>query len=242
MIDTHCHIDMYANPEEIVEESEKLGIITIGMTNLPSHFEMGYNHLLTCKKVRLALGMHPLYAKSHEAESRKFKNNLDKTSFIGEIGLDFSREGISTKEIQISSFQGILSLIKDKRKILSLHSRRAEKEVLRYLLEYDVRTAIFHWYSGSISLIKEIIDSGYMFSINPEMIKSKHGQEVIKHIPKNYLLTETDGPFININGTPVRPKNVSLVQGHLSHIWNVSHETVEKQIYDNFDGILSHIR
>jgi TatD DNase family protein len=211
MIDTHCHIDMYKNPHSIAEESERLGIITIGMTLLPSHFEMGYKHILKYKKVRLALGMHPLESKSHETEFDKFIDNLDKTSYIGEIGLDFSKEGILSKELQITSFKKILTALKDKRKIISLHSRRAEKEVLNLLIDYGVSNAIFHWYSGSVNLIKEIVSHGYSFSINPAMLKSANGKKIIQLLPQDRVLTETDGPFVSIHDTPCKPKDVILV-------------------------------
>src|SRR5437773_7605791 len=104
MIDTHCHIDQYPNPILIANECEKKGIITIGMTNLPSHFEIGYRHLLNFKKVRLALGMHPLLAPYETIEFSKFESNLHRTSYIGEVGLDGSKEGASTIEIQTETF------------------------------------------------------------------------------------------------------------------------------------------
>jgi TatD DNase family protein len=130
MIDVHCHFDLAKNPEKYIADNENKNIITIGMTNLPSHFQMGIGHVKSYKNIRLALGMHPLCAKEHSPEYSKFKQYANETSYIGEVGLDFSREGYSTKEIQIKSFEFVLDCIKDKQKIISLHSRRAEGEVL----------------------------------------------------------------------------------------------------------------
>ncbi len=242
MIDTHCHIDLYADPLKIANESERLGIITIGMTNLPSHFEMGYLHLLSFKCVRLALGMHPLYANQHEREINSFVSNLSKTSYIGEIGLDYSREGISTKELQLNSLRRILKEISGKKKILSLHSRKAEKDVLDLLIANNIQNAIFHWYSGPLSLIEKIINAGYYFSINPAMIKSKSAQEIIKQIPLNKILTESDGPFIDIQMKPVEPKDMVLVCQYLSNIWNKSLIETEFIISSNFQKLLSNIK
>ena len=109
MIDTHCHTDLYKNPIKILQECEKAGITVLSMTNLPSHFEMGYQHVLPFKRIRLALGMHPLHAEQHDKEFSLFLKNLSKTSYIGEVGLDFSREGYTTKEIQVNSFERILN-------------------------------------------------------------------------------------------------------------------------------------
>ena len=238
IIDTHCHIDMYENPLEIALECESKGIITIGMTNLPSHFEMGQPHLVGFKKVRLALGMHPLFGESHEKEFSKFINNINKTSYIGEIGLDFSKEGIKTKAIQVNTFEKILTEVKNKKKVLSIHSRKAEKEVLGLLKENNIDLAIFHWYCGPVSLVKEIQDAGYYFSINPSMINTKSGQEIIKKISREKLLTESDGPFIEFKGKTVKPSDITHIHSHLATLWNINAENVENIIYANFKTIL----
>lgn len=241
MIDTHCHIDMYKNPHSIAEESERLGIVTIGMTLLPSHFELGFEHVKQYKKVRLALGMHPLKSELHKSEFSKFLFYLDHTSYIGEIGLDFSREGINKKDLQIESFKRILSSISGKPKIISLHSRRAEKEVLQLLIENNIQNAIFHWYSGSISLIDKISKYGYYFSVNPAMIKSENGKKIIERIPKNLILTETDGPYIKIKDNLVRPKDVGLVEEFLAKKWSSTLSEVDEQIHKNFSCLVKNI-
>jgi TatD DNase family protein len=61
--------------------------------------------------------------------------------------VDFSSEGFSTKEKQLHSFQFAMETISNTNKIVSLHSRRAEKEVLEVLKRYKIKNAIFHWYS-----------------------------------------------------------------------------------------------
>ncbi|HAY32810.1 MAG TPA: TatD family deoxyribonuclease [Bacteroidetes bacterium] len=241
MIDAHCHIDMYKNPHSVAEESERLGIITIGMTLLPSHFELGYEHVKQYKKVRLALGMHPLKSELHKSEFSKFLFYLDHTSYIGEIGLDFSKEGINQKDLQIESFKKILSSISGKPKIISLHSRKAEKEELQSLIENDISNAIFHWYSGPLTLIDEIVKYGYYFSINPAMIKTENGKKIIERIPKNLLLTETDGPYISIKGNFVKPKDVELVEEFLAKKWNFTLNKVDDQIHKNFSSLVKNI-
>lgn len=237
MIDTHCHIDMYPNPVKIADESEKLGIITIGMTNLPSHFEMGYKHIRKYKKVRLALGMHPLNTELHNKEFQKFLHYLDYTSYIGEIGLDFSKEGIGTKDLQIESFKRILHALKNKTKILSLHSRNAEKEVFNYLVDFNIQLVIFHWYSGSLPLIDTIASNGYYFSVNPAMIKSKSGRQIIERIPRDKILIESDGPFLKINKIPAKPFDVKKVYEYLSKSLDMTESETAKQISNNFNRL-----
>ena len=242
MIDTHCHIDLYANPLEIVKESEQLGILTIGMTNLPSHFEMGFGHVTPFKKVRLALGMHPLYAEQHSMEFDGFAKNLSRTSYIGEVGLDFSKEGISSKETQIVTFEKIVTMVSNQKKLLSIHSRQAEREVLDLLIKYKIENAIFHWYSGPLSLIDQIIQNGYYFSINPSMIKSKKGQEIVKRIPLERILTESDGPFIVIHNRVIKPSDIILVHNYLSNVWEIPLSAVDELINTNFKKLLEKIK
>ncbi len=242
MIDTHCHIDLYSNPLQIANECERLGIVTIGMTNLPSHFELGYKHLFSYKKVRLALGMHPLHAESYEKELPIFIRNIDKTSYIGEVGLDFSSKGIASKNTQLNTFKCILSAVNEKKKIISLHSRKAEKEIFQNLRQSNIKAAIFHWYSGSLSLIKDIAEAGFMFSINPAMIKSKSGQEIIRRIPIANILTESDGPFISIKDRLVKPNDIIVVQDYLSSVWKISGRDVDLRIHENFSKLLQVIK
>lgn len=242
MIDTHCHIDLYNRPEKILSECENANMTVLAMTNLPSHFEMGHPHVLPFKKIRLALGMHPLYAKEHDKEFPKFLNNLSKTSYIGEIGLDYSREGYTTKDIQLASFSKILKALDGQKKVLSLHSRRAESEVFSHLLENKIKGAIFHWYSGPLSLIDKIVNSGYYFSVNPEMIRSENGQKIISRIPLDKVLPETDGPFTEINGRQIRPTDVSYVYQHFASLWGKTNQEVKLIISANFQRLLSNIK
>jgi TatD DNase family protein len=242
MVDSHCHIDLFPSPHKIAQDCERLGIRTICMTNLPSHFELGYPFLRSFKKVRIALGMHPLKASEHQKEMNGFKQCVSRTSYIGEIGLDYSREGFSTKEIQLHTFRSILDIIGNGNKIVSLHSRRAEKEVLEQLVEFKIANAIFHWYSGSLGLIADIVANGYYFSVNSAMIKSQAGQKIIAAIPRERVLTETDGPFIQHNGRPLEPKDIGQVLQYLSTIWSMDVTEAEKLVDSNFSKLVDKIR
>ncbi|WP_299760951.1 Qat anti-phage system TatD family nuclease QatD [uncultured Pontibacter sp.] len=242
MIDAHCHIDLYPDPLAVAMRCEQAGLSTLAMTNLPSHFQQGIRHLHGFKHVRLALGMHPLYADRHEEEYTSFAECFDMTSYIGEIGLDFSREGIQTKDIQLRSFKYILEKVHGKKKLLSIHSRCAEKEVLELLVTYKIKMAIFHWYSGSANVLKLAAAQGYYFSVNPAMIKSNKGAALIAQIPKKLFLTETDGPFVQCGNRVAEPSDVKLVIEYVSRIWKVPINDAKEQIAQNFKDVLKLLR
>ena len=227
MIDTHCHFDMMPNPEAYVRQKENAGDIVIGMTNLPSHFQIGQPFVMHYKHIRLGLGFHPLLAAENKKELTLFKRLIDETSYIGEIGLDFSKEGYASKEEQIIVLKEILTILRGKKKIVSVHSRRAEKELLRLLIEYNIENVIFHWYSGSVSLIPAILERGYYFSVNEAMCSSSNGMAIIKKIPHELILTETDAPYNNKN-------NIKNLLGYLG--------MSEQDIYNNFNRLLNTIR
>lgn len=195
IIDTHCHFDMMPNPEAFTRQRELSGGIVIGMTNLPSHFRMGLPYVRGLKNVRLAMGLHPLQVAENQEEINLFRNLLDETAYIGEIGLDFSREGYWSRDMQIKIFREVLSALAGKKKIISVHSRRAERRVMELLCEYKIENVIFHWYSGPIGLVSQILDCGYYFSVNEAMTLSENGRAVISKLPQDRILTESDAPF-----------------------------------------------
>lgn len=227
MIDVHCHFDMMPNPEAYVRQKEEAGNVVIGMTNLPSHFQMGQPYMMHYKHIRLGLGLHPLLAAENKKELPLFKRLVDETSYIGEIGLDFSREGYASKEEQIKVLKEILATLRGKKKIISVHSRRAEKELLGLLSEYDIENVIFHWYSGPVSLIPAILERGNYFSVNEAMCSSSNGLAIIRKIPRERLLTETDAPYNSMC-------NIKKVLSYL----NMN----EQDIYNNFNRLLESLK
>ncbi|UJF27926.1 Qat anti-phage system TatD family nuclease QatD [Planococcus sp. 107-1] len=242
IVDSHCHIDLYKNPHKTCEAIVRDNIKTIAVTNLPSHFEIGYPHILKYKNIRLALGFHPLHIQDLENEIKIFERSLDKTSYIGEIGLDFTKKGQESKELQINVFDFILNKMSSNPKFITIHSRRAERVVLEMLDKYKMYPCIFHWYTGPLSLIDEIIKSGHYFSINPSMVVSINGIKIINRIPKERILTETDGPFGKVNDEVILPRDVRIVIKYLSEIWGTPFEETERIIYSNFSELLKPIK
>ena len=234
IVDTHCHFDMMPQPEAYIRQKEQLGDIVIGMTNLPSHFQMGQPHLKGYNHIRLALGLHPLRAIEGKKQMQLFRDLVDQTSYIGEIGLDFSREGYATKDEQIEVLRDVLAAIRGKKKIVSVHSRRADKEILALLCENDINNVIFHWYSGPVGLISDILEHGCYFSVNEAMCVSKNGKAIIEKIPRERVLTETDAPYNE-------RCDIENVLNWLACCWNISRQEAEAVIERNFRTLLKGI-
>ncbi|MDX1973469.1 MAG: TatD family hydrolase [Candidatus Sumerlaeia bacterium] len=242
LIDTHCHIDQFPSPEDVVRECEKRGLRVVAVTNLPSHFEIASQRLRGHKFVSAALGMHPLFAVDGIRELDAFKRMAHHSNYIGEIGLDFSHQGMASKIIQERVFDEVLSAIHDRPRFVTLHSRGAEADVLGGLRRHGIKAAVFHWFSGSIKVLEDVFAEGHFVSINPSMLSSASGKRVIEHSPKDRILVESDGPFTKVHDQVCTPSSVGLVYGNLAAHWNVSSETAAAYIQSNFESILGNIQ
>lgn len=236
MIDTHCHLDCYPAPKRIADKAKRAGVTIIAVTNLPSHFRVGLIPASQLTNVRLSLGLHPLLAPHSREECRLFSELISKTSYIGEIGLDFSSDGLPTRNAQIDSFRFVLSEIRDKRKVLSIHSRKAEEVTLEILSENRIRGAIFHWFTGDQSALAQVIEGGHYLSINPSMLRTEKGSIAVRSIPRERVLFETDGPYCK---TVKGPWDVSNVAASISSIWNCTTREAAARVNQNFRQMLN---
>lgn len=238
MHDAHCHLDLYEDPYEVAVSTERAQIATIAVTNLPSAYYAARPHMRPFRYLKLAVGLHPLLATEHTAqERRKFEQAFQETDFIGEVGLDFSRHGKSTKAQQIDSFRFVLELLRQTPKFVTLHSRQAEATVLELLDEYNIQPVVFHWYSGGLTVLDRIMEQGHFLSINHAMLRSKRGRQIVSRIPRIQLLTETDGPFIKVGHSPAVPENVTSICDQLASLWNQPAKSVEEQLAKNLQRL-----
>lgn len=242
MIDTHCHIDLYSHPTEVASAADRAGVLTIIVTNLPSAFERAQPFVGALKNMRLALGLHPLVAEQHQSEMQKFRDLINETSYIGEIGLDFSRAGYATRELQIKSFRFILEVLRGSPKFITVHSRQAESIVLDILEEQRQDPVVFHWFSGTLSNLVRAVRLGHFFSVNPAMIDSPNGKKIITALPQDRILTETDGPFVKIRGRSAIPSDVVIVENYLATEWQMKAHEVRTKIRKNFFELLRPIQ
>lgn len=237
MIDTHCHIDQFASPEAIVFDCETRDMRVVAVTYLPSHFAVAADRLRGNRHVTAALGMHPLFATKGIRELAAFKRMVSSSDFIGEIGLDFSRVGESSAEIQERVFEEVLRALTDRPRFVTLHSRGAEKEVLESLKRYAVRRAVFHWYTGEDNILDSILSEGHFLSINPAMLLTKKGLRLLSTVPRDRILVESDGPFAKINKQPCQPSDIIGVYLALGREWNCELPETVEQIGFNFNQV-----
>jgi TatD DNase family protein len=239
--DTHFHLDLMPVPEETARQIEHQGVYTIAVTNSPTVFFFTEKLALDKKYIRPALGLHPELVAERHKEVEQFVQLISKTRYIGEIGLDNQNKIPSDYLLQKKTFEKIVLACADAGgKILTIHSRKAAQDVIDILGKNFPGKIILHWYSGTMSQLQKAINNGYYFSINYPMLNSKSGKEIIKKIPIERLLIETDGPFTKRGEELFTPLMACDIQKELASLVSIGQTSgeAEKIIGGNFERLL----
>lgn len=242
LVDFHCHLDLYPDYPACIRECEEAEVFTLAVTTTPKAWPR--NHELTAgtRYVRAALGLHPQLVAERAGEIAYWEELLPRTRYVGEVGLDGSPRFFRTLEKQREVFARVLSLCaRSGDKILTVHSLRSAKAVLDMIethLPPGKGRVVLHWFTGSHSDAQRAVDLGCYFSINREMLGGDRGRALVAALPRNRLLTETDGPFTYIRDIPSRPTDVGLVLEDLAKLHGNSVRETRALILTNLKCLL----
>ncbi|MBK82117.1 MAG: hydrolase TatD [Gammaproteobacteria bacterium] len=220
MIDFHCHLDLYPKPTEIASRCEREGLYVLSVTTTPSAWPG--TRSLERGHIRTALGLHPQLAHQRLGELSQFDEFLPRARYVGEVGLDGAPEFRHSWNEQLRVFDHILSSCSDVGgRVLSIHSRRAARHVLdRLSTRPDAGIPILHWFTGTIAELEHAIDMGCWFSVGPPMLSTKSGRKLVSRMPRDRILTESDGPFAQHSQQPLFPWDVTLAVKGIASLWN----------------------
>jgi len=221
MIDTHSHI---------AANIEGLDFVVLSGSNLvdsKNNIELAKNN----PKLKASVGIHP-------QEIGEYINDLEKlitddVVAIGECGLEFT-DGVD-KEKQIVLFKKQIELSQKYNKALIVHSRKAMDETIEILKSYKNLRGVIHCYTGGIKRIKNVPENFY-FGIDGNVTYEDGLAKVVKNIPKNRLVLETDSPYlapIPFRGQENRPEYVKYVYQKMAEIWGMNFTETEKIIDAN---------
>lgn len=239
--DTHFHLDLFDAPQQVLQQIEQAKIYTVAVTNVPEVFAHTENLVKESKYVRAALGLHPELASQHHHQIPLFIQLLSKTRYVGEVGLDNQYKSAPDFAQQKKVFEQILMACHAATgKILTIHSRRAEKDVVDMIGPHFPGKIILHWFSGPLRELDRALSYGFYFSINHAMTQSENGRKIINRLPTNRILLETDGPFVKIEDGPCNPTDVSLIAEKIISLKKIeSPDFSAFDLYVNFKTVLS---
>jgi TatD DNase family protein len=239
VIDFHCHLDLYPNHHEVRQECDRRGMYVLSVTTTPSAWK-GTSALSSgSPRIRTALGLHPQLAGERKSELALFDALLPEVRYVGEVGLDGAPEFRNSWKDQVSIFEHILTQCQNVGgRIVTIHSRRASQSVLDCLEKTPgAGTPVLHWFSGSCRDLTRAIDLDCWFSVGPAMLASKRGRSLVAHMPHERVLTETDGPFAQLDGRSIMPWEVKDAIRQLAQIWKVSQDSANETVRNNFRNL-----
>jgi len=243
-IDTHCHLDFPEfdrDRDEVIKNARAQGVEYV--INIGSSLEGSLRSLDLARQyaqVYATVGIHP-----HEADSfnDQAKNQIQglakekKVVAIGEIGLDYYRN-FSKAENQRALFLAMIGLAKDCCLPMVIHCRQAQDEVLKILKEAPPVRVVVHCFSGDKNFMDECLSLGFYisFTCNITYKKAQDLRDLVKLVPLDRLMLETDAPYLSPEGARGKrnaPVNVKTLAEEVSRIREISLEEVGRVTSDN---------
>ncbi|MBU0467774.1 MAG: TatD family hydrolase [Candidatus Omnitrophica bacterium] len=203
MIDTHAHLEQIEDLDKALENARNdgiKGIVGVSVDLESSKKILDISKVSSDPIVYAGMGMHPSEANPDDLEELVdlIKENVSRLKLIGEIGLDFFykwvRKDDQKKKEQREVFQRLVELAKDVDLPISVHSRGKWRECFETVRDRGIKDCVFHWFSGPIDVLDDILAQGYYVSATPSIAYSEQSQEVVKHAPIEQTLIETDCP------------------------------------------------
>jgi TatD DNase family protein len=239
LVDVHCHVDLFPVPFEFAKSIQQERVHTIAVTNAPSVFEHTERLASGNPYLHPAVGLHPELVATHEHELEAMWPFLDRTRFVGEIGLDYGTADPSVRARQRAVFSKILDrCARQTGKVITVHSRRAAADVVAAIGDKFPGCVILHWFSGSIRELHRATQGGLYFSVNAAMIESANGRRLIAEMPRERVLTESDGPFVRGSHGPASIQDCNAVLRALAACWNVDAAEAANSVLLNYSRLV----
>ncbi len=243
-IDTHCHLDkLESNPEETVEEAKQEGVKTMITISVDEEsFDFVSKAIKQFKEVYGTAGIHPHDASEFspklEQSIQKMAREQDKLIAIGETGLDYHYMNSSSEDQQFA-FRKQLQIAVEVNLPVVLHSREAEADTIDILKEIPVPAfGVAHSFTSSLTMAKTLLDMGWYLGING-IVTFKNAEdlrEIVRWIPIDRLLLETDSPFlapIPFRGEPNKPAHIPIIASFVSELRNITIEHLAEKTSEN---------
>lgn len=234
LIDTHCHLDderYRGDMERVIEDSRARGVnrwIVVGFA--PERWTSTLDVVREVPGMSHMLGVHPGHADDWSpvvtGRLRSLVRNTRPVA-IGEIGIDLFR-GETNGSRQLSAFDDQLDIALEHGLPAVIHMRAAETEVLNLILSRPTLPhLVFHSFEGSTRLRDVVVDRGFTIGFGGLATRTSAAElrDVIKTIPLDQMVLETDSPYLTprgVKGSRNVPGNTAIVAGFLAELMDTS--------------------
>ena len=249
-IDTHCHLDkLDSTPEEAVKQANQEGVetmVTISVDEESLNFVS--SAVMQFKDVYGTVGLHPHdaseFSPSIEQRILKLAKVHDKVIAVGETGLDYHYMNSSVENQQFA-FRKQLQMAVELNLPVVLHSREAEADTINILKEITIPSlGVAHSFTSSLKMARTLLDMGWYLGING-IVTFKNAEdlrEVVRWIPLDRLLLETDSPFlapVPYRGKPNKPSNIPVIASFIAELRKIPIEHLAEKTSENAHRLFS---
>ncbi len=239
--DMHCHLSEFseAEVEQIMDSLPGLRVVAVSedlrtfdkVVDLAQRYQ---GRVVPCA------GFHPWSLKDHPMEEAwqllRLAERLG-VSCIGEVGLDRRFLPEETFAAQRRVFETYAKTARELDALLNIHSPGAWREALSLIVEVGVERAMFHWYTGPLDLVGEIVGRGYMISINAAAKVQSKSIEIAKAAPLEGMVFESDGPY-DYHGVRLTPLMIPELAELVARVRGASVDEVLSAVNENSERAL----
>jgi len=246
LFDTHAHLNAAQYDEDVKEvidrakqeKVEKIVVVGFDRETITRGIELAEEYDF----IYASVGWHPVDAIDMTDKELSWIEELashPKVVALGEMGLDYYWDK-SPKEIQKEVFRKQIALAKKVKLPIIIHNRDATADIVEILKEENAREVggIMHCFTGSAEVAKECMDMNFYISFGgPVTFKNaKKPKEVVKEIPIDRLLIETDCPYLTphpFRGKRNEPSYVKYVAEQIAELRGMEYDELAEKTFDN---------
>lgn len=243
LIDAHTHLDEYIDYEngaelerKALQEINEGRILSLGVAMDVKAYEKTLELAARSSFILPCFGVHPRKAHLYADSLGDLDEYAETCKMIGEIGLDYFWAPKETYKAQMPVFEYFLRKAKEGKKVINVHTKGAEGEVIDVLKKHKSERVIIHWYSGPRWEFRELLRMGCFFTVGVQLKYSDLIQDIAKAIPLERLLIETDNPSGEewLSKRIGMPKDIGGVYRQTAQLRKLTPEALEEIVYQNF--------
>ncbi|MBI4456540.1 MAG: TatD family hydrolase [Acidobacteria bacterium] len=250
LVDSHCHIEgpeFASDRSEVLQRAEAAGIgriLCIGSGDWSrGSMSQAVELAEQCELVDASIGIHPHDAECYDERVEACILSVARHPTVvgwGEIGLDYHYQR-ADRDTQLKVFRRQLELAYQWQMPVIIHSREAEQDTLQLLREVSrlPLAGVMHCYGGSWDMARGCMDLGFLISFagNVTYRKATVIQDAARRVPLDYLLVETDAPYLSpmpVRGKRNEPAHVQYIVRFLEGLRGESCQRVEEATAENY--------
>lgn len=241
MIDSHAHLAdavFDTDRQEVLARAAAAGVtavLTVGETLADARriLELAENE----PRLWPAAGLYPTHLDLVQAEAMEswIRSQRHRLRAIGEVGLDrWKVQDEEGRTVQREIFARFIRLADELDLPLNVHSRSAGRHAIAQLLQADATRVQLHAFDGKPSTALPAVEAGYLFSIPASIVRSRQKQKLVRRLPLDCLLLETDSPVLSpVPGERNEPANLPIALATIAEIREIAVEEVAEAVARN---------